>query len=575
MKKDIKLWIFLAIVITFLSCPPISAQNICHMIYKEKVKPGNLDPTAMIKVPSKTQRTSNKKGEFVLTFDESVPDSIQNAIKVAKALWENKIPTVYDIKVTVSMESLDSDVCMLTDVSCYENDVVVPFSLYNQLYDDYHEMVTNEDIDIVIVLNSDVKWNCNYIDAQSIGYNVCTVGLRAFAIGLGFGSSVCQIYDADTDTDTFTFLNCYPSWFDNLIHQGDIYLSDLEPESEELKRFVTSDDLLVDGEVGSYELYAPSEYEPFQSLIYLKDSSSIMSYMIGEGDMVQNIDDATMDILKEMGWYKLYHRDSYDIQCGDIGEDGIGSAYVDHIFSIENGGDEDISQYEWHYYIKDDEDNYVECTTDKNDNSLRNTESEFTIKEIKGIDNYRGNINGDLEGKIECIYTINNKKYKSTPFTISLERKPRIISVDLTQERNSSNYTYSLCGKVEYAGADYLTIEIEEDYSSTVRSYRINEPFLAHIATGNISSLYYSWATIIVKNKYGSVYKTIEFAPNYTISTNSVDMITADSHVEIYTMGGYKVFEGSFGEYQKQNMRPGIYILKDRENGITTKVMKR
>jgi hypothetical protein len=52
-------------------------------------------------------------------------------------------------------------------------------------------------------------------------------------------------------------------------------------------------------------------------------------------------------------------------------------------------------------------------------------------------------------------------------------------------------------------------------------------------------------------------------------------MITADSHVEIYTMGGYKVFEGSFGEYQKQNMRPGIYILKDRENGITTKVMKR
>jgi hypothetical protein len=300
-----------------------------------------------------------------------------------------------------------------------------------------------------------------------------------------------------------------------------------------------------------------------------------MSYLIGEGDMMQNIDDSTLDILKEVGWYKLYNRDSYDILCGDIGDDGIGSAYADHTFTIENRGDEDISQYEWHYYIKDDNDNYVECTKDKKGNLLTTTESQFTIKEISGIDNYKGNINGDLEGKIECEYTINNKKYKATPFTVSLERKPQIISVDLTPIRNSSNYTYSLCGKVEYTGADYLTLEIEEEYSTSLRSYRITEPFLAHIATGNISSLYYSWATIRVKNKYGSAYETIEFAPYYSISTNNVEMLSDESYVELYTLSGYKMFEGSYGEYQKQNLRSGIYILKDKENGITTKVLRK
>jgi hypothetical protein len=59
------------------------------------------------------------------------------------------------------------------------------------------------------------------------------------------------------------------------------------------------------------------------------------------------------------------------------------------------------------------------------------------------------------------------------------------------------------------------------------------------------------------------------------ITNNRSEMLSDESYVELYTLSGYKMFEGSYGEYQKQNLRSGIYILKDKENGITTKVLRK
>lgn len=140
------------------------------------------------------------------------------------------------------------------------------------------------------------------------------------------------------------------------------------------------------------------------------------------------------------------------------------------------------------------------------------TDIDFTIGEISSPHNYDININGDLEGRIECDYIIDGKEYSALPFNILLELEPIILSIDnILVDRK--DFGFSLNFDVNYRGSDSVEVEIEEEYSTSLRSYRFDEPFVAHIFTGNISSLYYSWVTVIVENKYGRVSETMEFEP--------------------------------------------------------------
>ncbi len=130
------------------------------------------------------------------------------------------------------------------------------------------------------------------------------------------------------------------------------------------------------------------------------------------------------------------------------------------------------------------------------------------------IHDYIVNSNGSLEGRIECNYTIGGRNQSAAPFALLFELKPVIISIDNVSVIDTGSCQYSLSFDVNYIGADYITVEVEEEYNTTLRTYRFDEPFVALVNTGDITTLYYSWVTVIAANKYGTTSRTLEFAPS-------------------------------------------------------------
>ena len=148
----------------------------------------------------------------------------------------------------------------------------------------------------------------------------------------------------------------------------------------------------------------------------------------------------------------------------------------------------------------------------------------------------------------------------------------------------SGQYEFFLNFNVQYTGADYVSIEIEEEYNTTLRNYRFDEPYIAHIKTGNISNLYYSWITIIVSNKYGTTYETIEYAPVFgvrrTKDVSTKSKIFSNSlivrEIALYNIDGSLIFKGTPSEFNNQTFNPGIYLKKEiYDNGFfnTSKIL--
>ncbi|MDE6402939.1 MAG: hypothetical protein K2K86_03930, partial [Muribaculaceae bacterium] len=168
----------------------------------------------------------------------------------------------------------------------------------------------------------------------------------------------------------------------------------------------------------------------------------------------------------------------FSIQCNDISSNGIGSAYESYVFSLLMG-DENVDNYKWKFLLKNEIGDYVQITD--------GTDETFSIPAVQSPEQNFVTINGDLEGRIECEYTLNGEQCNAIPFTLSLELKPTIISISDITIVDNGQYEFFLDFNVHYAGADYVSVEIEEEYNTTLRSYRFDEPYLAHIKTGNIT----------------------------------------------------------------------------------------
>jgi len=248
------------------------------------------------------------------------------------------------------------------------------------------------------------------------------------------------------------------------------------------------------------------------------------------------------------------------ITCDDISENGIGSSYLAHTFSLSKAN-ENVSNYNWKFSLKDKSGNYTLISTASTEN--------FTIEKISSPQDYFININEDLEGRIECEYTLNGKEHNTTSFALFLELKPSIISIDNISVINNGPYDFYLTFDVTYVGADYVAVEIEEEYNSTLRNYHFYEPYFAHVKTGNISNLYYSWVTIIVSNKYGSTSETLEYAPS-TGSTQNNTAAPITKTILLYNINGNVVFDGTPTDFLNQQFQPGLYIKKEiLDNGST------
>lgn len=261
-------------------------------------------------------------------------------------------------------------------------------------------------------------------------------------------------------------------------------------------------------------------------------------------------------------------------RSGDISDTGIGSAYSSHTFSLSKGS-ENVSNYSWTFSLRDNTGEYVQIST--------GTSEEFTIDKISSPENYFVNLNGDLEGRIECDYTVGRQQYSAEPFILSLELKPMIISIDnLTVERNEEEFSFSVAFDVRYAGADVITVEVEEEYYTMLRNYRIYEPYIAHAKTGNMSTLYYSWVYVTVTNEYGSTTETMEFAPNYNTGDGEGgagdDLLTGSEtvkSVQLYNLDGSIVFIGTQSEFSTFWIAPGIYVIRLIYDNGSTKSFKK
>lgn len=519
--------------------------------------------------PKSIRLANNQGGNIVLLYDHSLPDSIQTAFYAAKKLWEAKLPTRQSILISVRFEKLESDISMIADVPCLEGSDLkgCPSALASQIDNIQYGSVSYPDG--YIILNSKINWNCRFSHESTSEYNIPTMMLRGTARCLGFGSSILEESD---NKDNFFFPFECPSYFDKLLYNGHIALSDLNEGSADMANFIKSDNVKAHTQAHSYDIYSPKEFIQDASLCYFKDDYSLMSYQIGCGNIDLFIDDRTSDILQSIGWN--VSSSSLRIQCNDISDNGIGSSYSSHVFSLSKGK-ENITDYNWRFLLKDKHGNYTQISN--------GTYQTFTISAIPSPDDYFVNINGDLEGRIECDYSINGSKGTAVPFALALELKPCINSIDNIRIVNNGQYEFTALFNVHYAGADYVTIEVEEEYNTTLRNYRFNEPYIAHVATGNISNLYDSWITIVVSNKYGSDYKTLEYPATWGTNTIHDSQKPSTSHIsttqeieniQLYDANGTIVFNGPLSDFSDRIYKPGFYIKKETYGNGQTKISK-
>lgn len=513
-------------------------------------------------IPLKTDRLSNNEGNIVMTYDESLADSIKTSLLAAEKLWEALIPTKQPIFINVVFESLGDDISMIADVIYCETVLEgCPSALASQVRNSPFGSVVSPDG--YIVLNSDIDWNCNFSKEYASEYNLPTMVLRGIARCLGFGSSMTEYSE-----DQFFYRFDIPTYFDKLLYNNDKALCDIPTGSLDMANFVKSDNVYAHTTSQSHKIYAPEVFVQDLSLCYFDDQNSIMSYHIGQGNIDLSIDKNTCDILRTIGWD--LPQSGFSIKCDNISDNGIGSSYDTHVFSLLNETG-NVSNHHWRFLLKSKLGDYTEVSSGTSDT--------FTIPQISSPDQFYVNVNGDLEGRIECDYTLNGVQYYATPFTLSLELKPIIRSIDDISIVNNSEYEFALNFNVHYTGADYVSVEIEEEYNTTLRNYRFDEPYIAHVKTGNITNLYYSWITIIVSNKYGTVFETLEYAPTFgarACSTPSNVELSSPTvnEIRLYNIDGCPVFKGTLPEFMNQAFNPGMYIKEEILDDGTSNISK-
>lgn len=453
-KKNFYWFVFgIIISLSMIVVTRINAE-VRYIRHYEHIKPAALQFTNKY-LPKKIDMNSSTKGEIMIRYGENIPDSIKIAITVAKEMWEAKLHNKKTIFIDVYYEPLDNETAICTEISMEEFDnIFYPEALVIQ-NSKYPRDPSNTSSDGNIIINSDLNWDCNYTNQNISAYHLPTMILRGIARCLGFISCI-----EDYGDNNYGFADFLPSIFDDHLYHGSSSLSSIDLYSPRMADFITSNQVTFNTGLNKYAIYAPKAFKNGESLCYLKEENFLMSQSLGKGNTLLNIDTPTIDILNAIGWNLPY--EDLKIECLDIDKTGIGSSYKSHVFILAENN-LNIESYAWSFSLKNKTGIY--------ENICNGNRNNFTIEKITNNDRYYINSNGDLEGKIECEYTINGKTHYAEPFKISLEQKPQIFSIsDVTRTWN--NYDFILDFNVQYAGTDVVTVKVEEEYDYYVRSYR-------------------------------------------------------------------------------------------------------
>lgn len=582
--------IFVMFLCTFVCSLNIHSQERLYIDFVEKYNESASQTDVSLPLSHKANRLRHDYAiSFQIEHDGSVPDSIVRCLEVSADIWRSclNINTNYKIRLQLFWESLPENEDVRISVA-YANDTQtnnkVPTSLFYSLNADSPNKGA---ADARIRINKDIDWDCGYSISQQVNTRSLTYAmLRSIAVALGFGSSLSVIPLNTGDIVKFPFTEGH-SFFDELLVSDDsTYLREMQNtgriQNPDIIKFCTGGfgNVFVEGMKpcenynSIYKMYTPPSYENGKSLIYLDNNKSLMHFSLNKSEKKLQIDTVTTNILNKIGWDVRPSNNTFKIVGNNIPESGITSAYTPHSFYIEGNGANDISNAKWFYYLP---------LSDGNEILKKSAEGSlsFNIDAITEASDYDININGDIYGKIVFTGLVNGNIFK-LQYNLSLELKPSIFDVSYSLERNKAYDSYDAICKVNYKGADYLYVTVEEEYGSTLRSQFVREPFLAHFTCNSITSPYYAWIDIKATNQYGSDTYTIELPP-YTenpsisnissCSTRKVSDNKDFSEVKVYNLAGQ--YMKTLRNYSDiRYLSSGSYIIKFYKDNIAVQTIK-
>ncbi len=518
----------------------------------------------------KVERIYSNQGSIRFQIAENVPDSIETAVRVAGDIWQQHLDGKTSAVIGIEYANLDNDI--ETEIVYFSHkdnpEINYPSCLYKYLFPFEANNYSDDgsmSMDAIIYINSNASWDCSFsVDAIASTNNMTYAVMRSIANVLGFGASVKESVRKGESRIYFGFADGH-SVFDNLIFSSDgNRMSDIANtgkniENAELREFIqpTGDTKIYALlQSPSYRMYAPSVFEPFKSLVYLNNANSLMHYDLNRGNKIHQVDDVTINLLREIGWYSQ-NETLVNIVSSDIGDSGIASAYSSHSFTIENLSSGTIANAHWEYRLP------LVSGGDSLMLSATNILS-FEIPAVSDEDLFVHNVNGDIYGRIIFSGEVNGNVVEDV-YTISLELKPRILYVtDIRKVNKFSNNYYDLYFTVCYTGDNSLTVVKEEDGDSFLRTQYVYEPFLAHVKVENVSYDYWAWIDIMIENDYGKDVYTIELPAETKYSLASITVEQADDNsllIDVYDISGKRVME-HIDESMLIHLPKGIYILK-------------
>ena len=525
-------------ILYLLVSPLAFAQDINFVTYNENF---SQDTASVRNAPLRAKamrKAKNHGGEIVLNYISSVPDSIRDAIEVAKLLWEECLPCKVHIKIDVKFSTNTSEMTVIVPYKSIQYvDTLYPASYY-ETYIANNATLDNHG---TVIFSDAVNWCCKYINSNSANQkNISTAMLRAIARVLGFGSTI-----VGDDHNRVYFQNskagCTP--FEHLIYNDEgIPLTSIprgrsKNDNVDLHRYCQTGNLWLKWVGNQFKLYAPAQFESDKSLVLLDEPGSLMHHNMPAGSNYLDIDSTTKEILKAIGW-DFENNPPVEIYCQDIPSTGITSVYNPYIFEIRNLG-ANISSIHWEYQVKSNNGEYHTVSQQLNGQTFLVNPSDF-------LSESHINPEGDIDGMICMTYNLNNEEITAY-FKLTFECAPKIISIYDKMEHDCGYITYfDYSFNVSYRGATSVTIGVEEEYNPYYKIIQIDEPILAHAYLKYINRGRMTWVDVSVTNEYGTDMQTIEFPVQHRsyakeLPSGNIDCEIKNNdinYIDIYSLDG-------------------------------------
>ncbi|MGM0620339.1 MAG: T9SS type A sorting domain-containing protein [Bacteroidota bacterium] len=264
------------------------------------VKPRSFSPQL------KSGQTNNLN--FEVTY-VGFPEEARQAFEYALSIWGNFFTSTVPVKVLAKWESIDGNVLALARPSTFHinfegallPDVYYPVALVEKLSG---ENKNGGEADIICSFNKNFSWYLGTDgNTPSTKYDFVSSVLHEIAHGLGFSG----FFKSNNGKGYFNNSNNLPSVYDYFVFNAlEEQLSDnsvFNRPSNELYKQLTSDNLKFHSTAITDDwIYAPASWKNGASIYHLELGSGMMDAYANRGEAIHDPEDATLEILSEMGW---------------------------------------------------------------------------------------------------------------------------------------------------------------------------------------------------------------------------------------------------------------------------------